>query len=135
MSLGWEYNQHPGKPIDDYEFARSLVKRKKGALRLSGVARRIVLVDGFGVSVDDVVSAEAEAERVQKQRERTINRARFNRKIGVTAKRIFFGRKSGSCFKKTSVTAAATDKTASPSSSSFLVEAAREGYYHETKLR
>lgn len=69
MSLSWESRDLPSTPLLEYE--KGLSMRKRSDFRLTGLRRRKLLMDEFDAKADEIVAAEREVMRVQRQREET----------------------------------------------------------------
>jgi hypothetical protein len=68
ISLGWNYIQKDTLPMDEY-LATKVPRR--GALRMSSVTRRNLLLNVFEVPAEEIRAVEREVKKIQKQRLQT----------------------------------------------------------------
>jgi hypothetical protein len=68
ISIGWDYVQKDALPMDEYETTKP---QRKGALRMSSVTRRNMLLNVFEVPADEIRAVEREVKKIQKQRSQT----------------------------------------------------------------
>ena len=68
ISIGWNYTQKDALSMDEYE---STKPPREGALRMSSVTRRNLLLNVFGVPAEDIRAVEREVKKIQKQRLQT----------------------------------------------------------------
>lgn len=76
LTISWDHFKESKKSIDQYEKERRGKRRQLDGLRLSWMQRRLML-KRVGFDDHDMRSAESEAEKVRKRRERTSAGLRF----------------------------------------------------------
>jgi hypothetical protein len=72
MSIGWEFVQKQGVPVDIYEKIKR-PRRPTSDLRMCSLTRKSILRYEFGVSLEDIRAAEKIARKIQRQRFQTAN--------------------------------------------------------------
>lgn len=73
ISIGWAYNQLPEQPLDEFEEA---LPTKRKVLRLSSITRRNMLKNTFEIDEKEILRAEREVAKIQRQREETNNQGK-----------------------------------------------------------
>jgi hypothetical protein len=68
ISIGWNYIQKDALPMDEYETTKP---PRTGALRMSSVTRRNLLLNVFEVPAEEIKAVEREVKKIQKQRSQT----------------------------------------------------------------
>mmetsp|Transcript_34579 Transcript_34579/g.81516 ORF Transcript_34579/g.81516 Transcript_34579/m.81516 type:complete len:317 (+) Transcript_34579:189-1139(+) len=87
LAIGWAYNEDECMSIERYEVDRA--RRGRANLRLTSITRKNMLLNVYGIPKEDILRAEAETEKLQKQRKQALRNhslsaktERFTKQIG-----------------------------------------------------
>jgi hypothetical protein len=86
VSLSWEYGEQPAVSVDEYEAERSMLR--KGVRRMSSITRKNMLHNVFGISEEEIRSAEKEIQRIRKQREQSIKQGKVSARVESGVNRV-----------------------------------------------
>lgn len=71
ITFGWEYCERSPLLVDTYEVEVRQARDSRNVQRLSGIVRKNLLIDVFGVAEEEVRSAEKEIQQIRAQRNRS----------------------------------------------------------------
>jgi hypothetical protein len=78
ISIGWDFFARDAVPIDEYEAKRP---PKRVILRLTSITRKNILRNVFEIPEKEILSAEKEIQRIQKQRERSVKQSKVGAQV------------------------------------------------------
>jgi len=78
LSLGWEFNEHPETSLDAYERSRPTRRR---TFHMSSMTRKSLLRNVFQIDEKEIAAAEAEVQKIQRQREKTNKQGAVGEKV------------------------------------------------------
>lgn len=86
LAIGWAYNEDECMSIERYEVARA--RRGRANFRLTSITRKNILLNVYGLPKEDIMRAEAETEKLQKQRKQALRNHSLSAKTETFTKKI-----------------------------------------------
>lgn len=86
LGIGWAYNEEECMSIERFEVDRT--RRGRANLRLTSITRKNMLLNLYGIPKEDILRAEAETEKLQKQRKQSLRNNSLSVKTETFTKKI-----------------------------------------------